>query len=294
IVMFCIVLVLRLFIKQAFHPVTQMIEKVNDITNSEKLNIRLNEGNRKDELSELAITFNEMLAQLETSFEAQKEFVYNISHELRTPLSAIITELELSKAEKGTEHDYEKAIERALSDAQRLAKLSTSLLDMAKTNYRTSEIAMHEMRIDELLIEVCRKIQKSDPSYNIHLIFDNDSYEDDLFISLLGNEYLLSVAFGNIIDNGCKYSTDKTCEVHISYKDSQINIRIVDHGIGITAEDQPFIFTPFFRGSNKAFALGNGIGLALTHKIIEIHGGSIVLQSDAGLTTFTISLKNLL
>ncbi|MEG1562365.1 MAG: HAMP domain-containing sensor histidine kinase [Bacteroides sp.] len=294
IALFCIILVIRLFIKQAFRPVAQMMEKVNHITTSHQLSIRLNEGNRKDELSELAVTFNQMLSQLETSFEAQKQFVYHISHELRTPLSAIITELELSRSANPRTSDYPAAIDRALQDARRLSKLSTHLLDMAKANYSPSEIAMHPLRLDELLLEVCRKIQKAEPDYIIHILFDQDEFDDERLISLRGNEYLLGVAFANLIDNGCKYSDNHTCEVHISYQSTQSVIHIIDHGIGIPAQEQPAIFTPFFRGSNQHFADGNGVGLSLAHKIVELHGGNIALQSQPGCTCFTIRLRNLL
>ena len=294
IVMLCIVLTLRIFTRQAFRPVSRMIEKVEDITDSHHLDIRLDEGNRKDELAKLAITFNRMLRQLSASFEAQKQFVYHISHELRTPLSAIITELELSKTSDHKEQDYKKVIDRTLKDSRRLVKLSNNLLDMAKANYSPSEIAMHEVRLDELLLEVSRKIQKTEPDYRIHIFFDNDEQDDDRLISLRGNEYLLSVAFGNLIDNGCKFSKDKTCEVHISYEKNYVIIRIIDHGIGISPEDKKSIFTPFFRGANKNFIEGNGIGLSLTYRIIKIHQGGITVESQAGLTVFTVRLKNLL
>lgn len=293
ITMCCIVLALRLFIKQALNPVAQMTEKVQDINASRHLDIRLDEGNRKDELAELAITFNCMLSQLETAFDAQKQFVYNISHELRTPLSAIITELELAKSGSCDKQKYEKAIDLALQDAHRLTKLSTNLLDMAKANYSPSEIGMHKVRLDELLLEVCCKLQKNVPECSSHIIFDKEDLEDERFITVNGNPYLLSVAFGNLIDNGCKFSPDKTCEVHISYEGAKTIIQITDHGIGIAEEDHQLIFTPFFRGSNKNFAEGNGIGLSLTHKIIEIHSGSIQLDSYPGHTTFTVSLPNL-
>lgn len=294
IVMICIVFILHLFIKQAFRPISRMIDKVKDINDSNHLDIRIDEGNKKDELAELAITFNRMLEQLETSFDAQKQFVYNISHELRTPLSAIITELELSQSKKLEENDYKQVIDRTLQDAKRLAKLSTNLLDIAKTNYAPAQIAMREIRLDELLMEVCGKIQKSEPDYSVHLFFDKEDFEDERFISIEGNEYLLNVTFSNLIDNGCKFSPDRTCEVHISYEETEAVIRIIDHGIGIASDEQQLIFTPFYRGSNKGFAPGNGIGLSLTHKIVELHGGTIHIDSEPGMTIFTVRLKNLM
>lgn len=294
IAMLFIVLTVRLFTKQAFSPISRMADKVKHITLSSQLNIRLDEGNRKDELAKLAITFNQMLAQLEKAFNAQKQFVYNISHELRTPLSAIITELELSKDKPDRrKEDYEEVIDLVLKDSHRLVKLSNSLLDMAKTNYSPSEIAMHEFRLDELLLNVSHEVRKSAPHYTVQLIFDKEDMDDDRLISVRGNEYLLSVAFGNLIDNGCKFSLDNTCEVHISYENQEVIVRIVDHGIGISPEDMKSIFTPFFRGSNKSFAEGNGIGLSLTHKIIEIHQGEIQVDSHAGLTEFTVRIRNL-
>lgn len=183
-------------------------------------------------------------------------------------------------------------IDRTLQDAKRLSKLSTNLLDIAKTNYASGQIAMREVRLDELLIEVCDKVKKSEPTYTVQLFFDK-SFEDEHLISCLGNDYLLGVTFSNLIDNGCKFSVDKRCEVHISYEDNNVVISVTDHGTGIPKEDQGRIYTPFYRGANKAFAPGNGIGLALSLKIVELHNGSIDLQSVPGLTTFTVRLKNL-
>lgn len=292
--MLLIVLTVRLFTKQAFNPVARMTKMVSDITDLHQLDIRLDEGNRKDELAHLAITFNNMLAQLRSSFDAQKQLVYHMSHELRTPLSAIVTELELVKESDGTKEDYRVAIDKVLSDSHRLVKLSNDLLDMAKANYGLSEIATRIVRIDEILLEACRMEQLSEKDYNIQMVFDKDELPDDRLISLEGNEYLLIVAFRNLMDNGCKYSSDHTCKVHISYEDSEVVIGIVDHGIGITEEDQKSIFNSFYRGSNKSFTEGNGIGLSLTKRIIDMHGGRITVASVVGHTVFTVRLKNLI
>ncbi|WP_164209290.1 HAMP domain-containing protein, partial [Stenotrophomonas maltophilia] len=86
-----------------------LIDKVKRIT-AANLDIRVNEGNRKDEIAALAITFNQMLDRLEASFDAQKAFVSNISHELRTPLTAMLTELQLTAAKPRTIQEYQEAI----------------------------------------------------------------------------------------------------------------------------------------------------------------------------------------
>lgn len=294
IVMLLVIFMIRFFIRQTLDPVVRMTNKVRHITRENQLKIRLDEGNRIDEFSELAITFNRMLEQLEKAFEAQKQFVFNISHELRTPLSAIITELELTMKDEKSAEDYKQSVSLALNDARRLAKLSNNMLDLAKANYATNELAMYDLRLDELLMEVCCTIQKENPKYVTQLIFDKTDFDDDRNVSVHGNKYLLNVAFKNLIENGCKYSFDKTCKIHISYEVISVVVRIVDNGIDILPEDLPLLFEPFHRGRNSTFTPGNGIGLSLAHKILMIHDGTIFSQSGNGSTVFTVVLPNLM
>src|SRR5690606_11017627 len=103
----------RLFSRKAFAPVREMTEQAANIS-ATNLDLRLTNNDNRDELSQLANTFNEMLDRLENSFDAQKNFVSNISHELRTPLAAIITELELSVTKERTVIAYKSAIRNAL------------------------------------------------------------------------------------------------------------------------------------------------------------------------------------
>ncbi len=290
--MLCIVLVIWLIIRQTLHPISLMREKVEDIYNTNQLNIRLYEGNKRDELAQLAITFNKMLSNLETSFESQKQFVYNISHELRTPLSAIITELELAKLSGIEKTDCTSTINNVLNDAHRLSRLSTNLLDLARANYNPTEIGMSDVRIDELLIEVCANVQNAVQDYNIEMSFETNTLDDERYIAVHGNVYLLGVAFSNLLNNACKYSNDKSCSVVISYNEKTINVSVSDNGIGIPADEFEKIFEPFYRGANGSFAEGNGIGLSLTKKIIELHNGTISLKSKPGSTTFTVELTN--
>jgi signal transduction histidine kinase len=257
------------------------------------LDLRLDANESKDEISELASTFNEMLNRLENSFDSQKHFVSNISHELRTPLSAIIAELELSTHKERNVDEYKLVILNTLQDAKKLAKLSNSLLDLAKANYDPSEIAFKQVRIDEVLLDARQQVQKSNPNYNIAIHFEND-FEDDNQISVNANEYLLKVAFVNLFENGCKFSDDKQSLVSISFEKNKIKLNFSDNGIGISTEELEHIFTPFYRGSNKTHADGNGIGLSLTKKIIQLHKGTISVFSKKNEgTTFTVQFNSL-
>ena len=281
-----------LFSRQALQPVSQMVDKVEEITASH-LDLRISEGRGKDEIAELAITFNRMLDRLENSFEAQRQFVSNISHELRTPLATIIGELEIAAKKGRTAAEYEELTRLILQDARRLVKLSNGLLDLAKASYDKAEIAFKEVRLDELLLDTRQAVLKSNPDYGVNIIFEREIEEDD-FISVLGNEYLLKVAFTNLIDNGCKFSDDRQSTVAISFHVKNVILRFSDTGIGISPEDIANIFTPFYRGANKKYAEGNGIGLSLTNKIIHLHQGSIAVSSRVNEgTTFTVELPHL-
>jgi signal transduction histidine kinase len=287
------------FSKKAFDPVKEMTEKAK-IISATNLDLRLNSNGNKDELSELANTFNEMLCRLESSFDAQKHFVFNISHELRTPLAAMISELELSLGKERNIAEYKATITNALNDAKKLVRLSNSLLDMAKASYDPAEISFKHLRVDELLLDARQQVQKLNPDYKIDIAFEQD-FENENQITINGNEYLLKVAFANLIENGCKFSKDNSCRVSINlnqkypnHNPSYITLQFKDNGIGIPENDLENIFYPFYRGDNKAFADGIGIGLYLTKKIIHLHKGTIGVSSKQNQgTAFTVVLKTI-
>ena len=282
----------RFFSKKALSPVSIIVNKVKKITAS-NLDLRLSNTQGKDELAELSSTFNEMLDRLEKSFDAQKQFVSNISHELRTPLASIITELELSKNRERSIAEYQEVIQNTLNDAQKLARLATSLLDFAKASYDLSEISFRETRLDEVLLDARHQVQRQNPTYSVDILYENE-VENDEELSVNGNEYLLKVAFANLIENACKFSENNKCVVSMMVRNQQIQLHFVDEGIGICEEELSQIFTPFFRGHNKKYTDGNGIGLSLTQKIVKLHNGEISVASTVGKgTTFNLSFSHL-
>jgi signal transduction histidine kinase len=268
------------FSRKALQPVSVMIDEVSEIS-AMSMDLRLAEGNGKDEIAELAMTFNRMLVRLEQSFNAQKQVVSNISHELRTPLAAIIAEAEISAFRDRSVDEYREALRQVLEDARRLARLSDGLLDLAKASYEPSGITFNELRLDEILLDARQRVLQSHDNYRVELVFVKDIEQHDL-ITIKGNEYLLGVAFSNLIDNACKFSSDHICHISIDARPEKTMIRFADNGIGIPEDEQTKIFTPFYRGSNKRLATGNGIGLSLTQKIILLHNGIIEVNSEVG------------
>ncbi|MDC2175207.1 HAMP domain-containing sensor histidine kinase [Bacteroides thetaiotaomicron] len=277
--------------RSALNPVSHIIRQMKKTTASD-LSQRVSVNNQKDEIGELALTFNKTLDRLEESFESQKMFVSNVSHELRTPMAALIAELELALHKERSNEEYKQVVEAALNDARKVEKLSGGLLDLAKVSYDKGQIAMNEVRLDEVLIDAFAIVLKANPDYKVDMISD-DTNDDDTLITVLGNEYLLRTAFANLIENNCKFSPDKSSVIQIIVNGHLVNIQFSDKGIGIPQEDIDQLFTPFYRGRNKYYIGGNGIGMALVDKIISLHSGEIHIQSQPGIgTQFTISLSH--
>lgn len=281
----------RLFAKRALKPVTEMVDKVEEIT-ATNLDLRINTENPRDEIGVLADTFNLMLDRLENSFDSQKQFVSNISHELRTPLSTIIAELELSQYKDRSNDEYKQVIELALNDAKKLVRLSNSLLDFAKASYDQTGISFKKIRLDEILLDARSQTIQGNPHYKVNIVFKNE-IDNERNITINGNEYLLRVSFINLIENACKFSKDHQCTILISFIKGNTVLSFKDNGIGIPEEDIPLLFNPFYRGKNKSFVDGNGIGLPLTEKIMIMHNGEISVESTINQgTTFIIKLPH--
>lgn len=274
------------FACSALRPVAEIVDEVEHIT-EQQLDRRLPVKYEKDELGELSTTFNLMLDRLENAFQSQKMFVSNVSHELRTPLAALIAELELAVLKQRTPEMYETAINNALQDSRNIVKLIEGLLNLAKADYRPEQIKKQKLRLDELLMDARETVLKANPAYTVELLFEQESDHDNV-ITVSGNTYLLTTAFVNLIENNCKFSANQTSHVQIGFWAGKSIIRFSDTGVGMSDEDKMHIFRAFYRGENKKFVSGHGIGMALVHKIITLHEGAIEVNSHAGKGTMYV------
>ena len=270
------------FSRQALRPMSEIIKEVNKISSS-NLYLRINTGNGKDEIAELAITFNKMLERLETAFEMQKDFVHNASHELRTPLTTITGEMEVILNKDRSPEEYKETIRSILAEAEKLNKLTTGLLDLAKTDSDRSKF--EDIYMDDLLWETKTIVEKQMPGRSIRVKHENFPKDDSSDLIIKGNKQLISIAIANILENACKFSNSKEVKVILNFTNREIELSIIDQGIGIPEKEMKNIFEPFYRASNALNYNGSGIGLALTKKIIDLHKGTIRIHSKMNLTT---------
>jgi signal transduction histidine kinase len=274
---------------RALKPMSDVVKEVDKITIS-NLHLRVNEGNGTDEIAALAITFNKMLARLESAFHMQRSFVSNASHELRTPLTSITGQIEVSLMNKRNPEEYEAILHSILDDIRNLNLLANGLLDLAKANSDKSGIRFNKLRIDELLWETRTELLKRHQDYTIEIDFESNM-DDESRLIVQGNEYLLKVAIQNVMDNACKYSSAKQVLVKLRIENSSLSVAFIDEGIGIKQDELHKVFDAFFRSENAKTFPGHGLGLSLTDRIIQVHNGSLEINSviEKG-TTVTIFL----
>ncbi|MDP4267668.1 MAG: HAMP domain-containing sensor histidine kinase [Bacteroidota bacterium] len=273
----------RYYSKQALAPITKIVRQVRNISAS-NLHLRIDEGNGKDEIAELAKTFNNMLQRLESSFEMQKTFVSNASHELRTPLTAILGEIEVLLYKERDKEEYLKALNSVLYEVQQLRDLVNSLLSISQEKAVNSGSLVEEIRLDEFIWEIINEISKRENKPDIKLEFINMP-EDDKKLTIHGNRQLLNSAFANILDNAIKFSNNKKISCIFNCNENDINVSIIDQGIGISANDMEKIFQPFFRAGNVMGYSGHGVGLTLAERIFKLYGGKISIKSELAIGT---------
>jgi signal transduction histidine kinase len=281
------------FSRYVFQPVRQITNQVKDI-NSQNLHLRLQASSVNDEVNELKNTFNTMLDRLETSFATQNNFISNASHELGTPLTAIIGEADVALSKTRTDEEYRETIGIILNEAERLERITKSLLFLAQTGFDGKKVKMEIVRVDQLVWDVKETIEKMNPKnkVNIDLSLMPDNH---LKLKIKGNSQLLHLAISNIVSNGCKYSSHQPVKLSIGATDDSVIVVVQDTGIGIPPSEMAYIYDPFYRASNTHNFEGYGIGLPLARNIMRQHHATITVTSvvNEGTTVrLTFPLEN--
>ena len=285
------VIAARMLAGRALKPIRTVISQVDSIGIA-SLNARVNAGSGRDEMAQLANTFNKMLVRLQNSFEMQKDFIGNASHELKTPLTVITAELEVMLMQERTNEEYKKTLRSVREEISNLNELSERLLMLAQASSATSSAHFSDLRIDDLVWQARSEILKRDRQCNV--LFEMlDFFDDEKYFLVKGNESLMKTALINLMENGCKYSFDQKVKVLLSMAPGHIILEFNDNGPGIPEEEIPRIFQPFYRSPSTNKVRGHGIGLTLTERIITLHNGTITVSCSEGKgTTFRVVLTS--
>lgn len=264
--------------KKLLLPVKKMNETIENIS-AQDLNTRLNVSGSKDELKDLAKTFNDMLDRLQRTYEAQNQFVSDASHELRTPIAVIQGYANLlDRWGKEDKEVLDEAIGAIKSEAEAMKTLVEQLLFLARSDKHTQKVEMVDFKVNELIGEVIKETKLIAPNHEI-LNMHNEE------ISINGDRSLLKEALRVFIDNSIKYTEEQgTIKINSYVKGKKLVLEVEDTGAGISKEDLPFIFDRFYRAdkSRTKESGGTGLGLSIAKWIIIKHKGKIEVQSKLG------------
>ncbi len=265
---------------RALRPLKRIMDEVKRIS-PQNLDQRLKESPYEDEMGKLILIFNELLGRIAKAFQLQKMFVSNVSHELKNPLTNITSQLEVTLLKDRSIEEYRETIESVLEDIRGLNQLSNSLLELARLTREQDSFTMTRVRLDEIIWDVRDFVSTIDPTYRVEVGI-HEMPEDENKLTVLGNPYLLKIAFQNIVENACKFAPDKSAKVTLTLVTNELVVEVSDQGPGIEKKDLNNVFEPFFRTDATSKIKGYGIGLPLSHRILSIHKGRIELDSSPG------------
>ena len=254
---------------QALKPLRKLSQQAEKIDQDSISDIRLNEDTVK-EFRQLSISVNLMLDRLSESFATQRQFSGNAAHELRTPLAIMQTKLELFAAEhKNLEGDTAELVRSQAEQLDRLSKLVHTLLEMSNLSSapRSDRIELAPL-VEEIITDLTPLASQND----ITMEQDCDN------VVITGSDALIYRLVFNLIENAVKYNRrGGSVSVSVHKESSDVVVRVSDTGCGIPEEYRESIFQPFFRvDKSRSRQMGGvGLGLALVHEIVVLHGGSV-------------------
>ncbi|MDO5520313.1 MAG: HAMP domain-containing sensor histidine kinase [bacterium] len=241
-----------------------------------------------NEIDELSKNVNKMVNELDGMEYMRKDFMSNVSHEVKTPIAAITGFTEILLDGQITEEEQREYLEIINKESIRISKLCQNMLSMATLDNKVIVTTKKKIRLDEQIrkcvILVAEKWSDREVDFSIEL--------DPIVIE--SDADMLQQVWINLIDNAIKYSGEQST-ISISAKeqsDGRVKVEIKDNGIGIEREKIHKIFDSFYQCEESHKVLGNGLGLSIVKRILELLDGTIVCESEEGVgTTMRIWLK---
>lgn len=272
--------------RRALRPVAEVTDTARAIALSGDFGGRVDAGPARDEVGDLALAFNEMLAALEENHQALQRFLGDASHQLRTPLTVIRANLDLLARSDLPPGEQAAILADARDEADRMGRLIRDLLSLARAE-SGARLEFAPVELDALLVESVRRQYQAAR----HVRMGVSSVEPAV---IDGDRHRIHELLGILLDNAARYTPDggrvtASLEIH----EGRAVIVVEDTGIGLDAEDRARLFERLYRGrrARDLRPSGTGLGLAIASWIVEAHGGTIeLLDRDGGGTIARVAL----
>jgi heavy metal sensor kinase len=272
---------------RALAPVAEITATARAVAEAQAFDRRLAGQRSGDEVGQMALAFNEMLASLEAAYTAQRRFVADASHELRAPLTTIKGNLEFTLRARDLPPEVrEEAMADALGEAERMGRLVDDLLSLARAD-AGQKVNPQAVAMQVILADLGRTLAPA--AGQVELRFDRLEA-----VAVWGDPDRLKQLALILVDNALKYTpAGGRVEVSLTRQGDWAVLRVADTGLGIDPGDLPHVFERFYR-ADKARAReggGAGLGLAIAKSIVDQHGATISVQSEPGRgSEFTVCL----
>ena len=257
-------------------PIRNLGSAMNRVAGGD-FKLRIDSTSRSGDIQQLYKDFNVMVSELEKTEVLQSDFVSNVSHEFKTPINAIEGYTMLLQGTGEGTPEQREYVEKILHNTRRLSSLIGDILLLSKVENQTIAREETEFRLDE---QVRQSILSLEPQWSEKEIeFDVDLEE----ISYRGDERLLLHVWNNLIGNAVKFNPPNAAvRLRLSRSDGGVIFTVEDEGPGIPPEAQKHIFDKFYQGDSSHREEGNGLGLALVKRILNVCGGEIAQENLPG------------
>lgn len=237
-------------------------------------------------MNQLVLRVREMAEGLERIEQMRQEFVANVSHEMQTPLTSIVGFVKALKAEGLTEEERRHYLDIIEAESERLSRLADNLLKLTSLESGHHPVTVTRFRLDRQLREVAIASEPLWAEKGLTLDMQVEPAEVE------GDEDLLGQVWMNLLSNAIKFTEPGgRIVVRLEKDEACVRVSVSDTGVGIRPEDLDRVFTRFFKADPSRGKPGNGLGLAIAKRIVEMHRGSISVESTPGMgSTFTVSI----
>ncbi|MGI6006773.1 MAG: ATP-binding protein [Ruminococcus sp.] len=261
-----------LFGRKILSPLMKVSEAMGRVTEGD-FTVVMNETSRIREVRETCVNFNKMVQALKATEMLQSDFISNVSHEFRTPINAIEGYAMLLQEKQLSVEEQEEYVEKILFNTKRVSELMSNILLLSKVENQMIHMEKSWYRLDE---QIRQAIVLLEPKWSKKRInFDVEMEQ----VNFCGTESLMFHVWMNLLDNGIKFSPEGgTVMIRLNRRNQEICFLIRDEGPGITDDVSKHIFEKFYQADSSHKLEGNGLGLALVKRILNISGGEVRLE----------------
>ncbi len=276
-----------LTVKYPLKPFTTLINQINRLAAGD-YKARVKISNKMDShpaIKDVVDSFNKMAEELESVEMLRNDFINNFSHEFKTPIVSIAGFAKLIKRGNLTEEQKMEYIDIIEEESQRLAEMANNVLNLTRIENQLILTDVAKFNLSEQIRCSVLLLENKWSNKEINLTLDLGE------VQISANEELLKQIWINLVDNAIKFApAGETVGIKIIEHEHLVSVSVANTGSQIDADEQRKIFGKFYQSDTSHSCEGNGVGLAIVKKIVELHGGEISVESANNKTEFTVFL----